>query len=363
MLNFPGQKLFFTISGFVLGTFLLLGNSAFSFLIKPVVVDVTPLPAQISQNFSGNIPEIKPEEISLILTGDIMLDRRVDLMMKAKNDYTFPFQKIAGELKEADITFGNLENPISDKGQKVGSIYSFRANPKSIEGLSFAGFDVLSLANNHAFDYGKSALEDTLLRLKTAGIDYVGAGFNGKEAFSPIIKEINGTKIGFLAYTDLGSVYWTATESSSGLALINLEYFENIKQDIKKAKSQVDILIVSLHSGEEYIQEPGQAQINFAKSAIDEGADIVVGHHPHIVQRNEIYNGKYIFYSLGNFVFDQNFSPETSQGQIVKVTIEDKKIKEATPINIKINQYFQPELSDEAMASSSTSPTLGGLVQ
>lgn len=338
----------FISMGFILGGFLFLGNSAFSFLIKPVVIDIIPSQAQISAPISA--PIIAPASFSIIIAGDIMLSRRVDLMMQSKNDYTLPFQKIAEELKKADIAFGNLENPISDKGKKTGNIYSFRADPKSVEGLSFAGFDVLSLANDHAFDYGKTALEDTFLRLKTAGINYVGAGFNKKEAFSPIIKEINGStgspqvKIGFLAYSDLGSVYWTATEGSSGLALISLEYFENIIEDIKKAKSQSDILVVSLHSGEEYIKEPGQLQIDFAKAAIDAGADIVVGHHPHVVQKNEIYKDKYIFYSLGNFVFDQNSSAETTQGQIVKIIIEDKKIKQAIPINIKINEYFQPEL-------------------
>ena len=346
MPNFPGKKLLLIAFGFIFGTFLLLGNSAFGFLIKPVVVDIVASPAQVSK--------IIPASVSLILTGDIMLNRQVEYQIRTtgNGDFKFPFLKIANALRKTDIVFGNLEGPISDKGQKVGSIYSFRMNPRSVEGLSFAGFNVLSLANNHVFDYDRIALEDTLLRLKAADIDYAGAGFDEKEAFSPVIKEVNGTKIGFLAYSDLGSLYWTALEKSSGLALIGLEYIEKTKEDIKKAKSQVDVLIVSLHSGEEYIKEPGQLQINFARAAIDAGADIVAGHHPHVVQKNEIYpsasSGQvgYIFYSLGNFVFDQDFSPETMQGQIVKVIIEDKKIKEVTPIDIKLNQYYQPELNE-----------------
>src|SRR3989344_443906 len=282
-------RLVFIFFGFILGAFLFLGNSAFSFLIKPVVIDIVPLPAQIS----AQISKIAPAPISLILVGDIMLNRQVEYQIRTtgNGDFKFPFLKIADTLRQADIVFGNLEGPISDKGQKVGSIYSFRMNPKSIEGLTFAGFNVLSLANNHTFDYGRIALEDTLSRLKAAGIDYPRARFNEKEAVSPIIKEVNGTKIGFLAYSDLGSLYWTALEKSSGLALIGLEYIEKTKEDIKKAKSQVDVLIVSLHSGEEYIKEPGQLQINFAKAAIDSGADIVAGHHPHVVQKNEQYNG------------------------------------------------------------------------
>ena len=256
-----------------------------------------------------------------------------------------------------------MEGLISDKGTKVGSIYSFRNDPKTIEGLTFAGFDVISLANNHAFDYGRAALEDTFLRLKTAGvdehsfistrrsarvIDYIGAGLNENEAFSPIIKEINGSigspqvKIAFLAYTNLGPETWKATAENSGIAWISEKNFERIKGEIENAKSKADILIVSLHSGEEYLSEPTQFQIEFSKAAIDSGADLVVGHHSHVVQSMEKYGDGWIFYSLGNFVFDQSFSEETMRGQIIKILIEDDKIKEVILINIKINKLFQP---------------------
>ncbi|MDO8663734.1 MAG: CapA family protein [Candidatus Wildermuthbacteria bacterium] len=321
-----------------------------SFLIKSKAIEIVLTPAQVTETISAKPDPIKNKSVSLILVGDIMLSRRVDLMMKAYNDYKFPFLKIADEFKKADIIFGNLENPISDKGKKVGSIYSFRADPRVIDGLTYAGFNVLSFANNHAFDYGRQAFEDTLLRLKGAGISYAGAGFNEIEAHSPAIKEANGVKIGFLAYTDLGSVYWTATKGSSGLALIDLKDFKQLWQDIEKARPQVDVLIVSLHSGEEYISEPSQSQIEFARTAIDYGADLLVGHHPHVVQKNEIYSStgspqaKYIFYSLGNFVFDQSFSEETMKGQIVKILIENGKIKKVAPQDIKINNLFQPEL-------------------
>ena len=314
--------------------------------------------------------------ITMTLVGDIMLNRGVEYMVgkEGDGDYSFPFLKIVEDLKGTKLLFGNLEGPISDKGTKVGSIYSFRAEPEAIEGLTFAGFDVISLANNHAFDYGREALEDTFLKLKTAGvdelrssspcaiarvvdedsfistrrsarvIDYVGAGFNQSEAYSPVIKEIQGTKIGFLAYTNLGPETWKATERNSGIAWINENDFEKIKKDIENAKSQADILIVSLHSGEEYLSEPTQFQIEFSKAAIDAGANIVIGHHPHVIQRNEKYKDGWIFYSLGNFVFDQAFSEKTMQGQIVEVLIENGKIKEVIPKEVKINNYFQPEV-------------------
>ena len=305
------------------------------------LIETIPASLQVSKNLKE-----EQKSITLIFVGDIMLDRGVEYMIKkwGGGDFKFPFLKIADELQKTDILFGNLEGPISDKGVRAGSIYSFRAEPKAIEGLTFSGFDIISVSNNHAFDYGRETLEDTLLRLKREGINYVGGGFDEEEASSPVIKEINDTKIAFLAYTNLGSPNWAATEGKSGIAWADWNNFEEIKNDIKKAKENSDILIVSLHSGEEYVLEPTQFQIEFSQAAIDAGADLVVGHHPHVIQQSEKYRDGYIFYSLGNFVFDQGFSEETMQGQIIKVLIENGKIKKIIPINIKLNQYFQPEI-------------------
>ncbi len=300
-----------------------------------------------SISYSSEIISPEKKTISVVLVGDIMLNRGVEYMMKTEGngDFRFPFSKIAKDLKKADILFGNLEGPISDKGTKAGSIYSFRAEPKVIEGLTFAGFDVISLANNHAFDYGREALEDTFLKLKTAGVDYVGGGFDENEAYSPVIKEVNGTKIGFLAYTNLEPESWKATSENSGIAWVSEEDMEKIKENIKSAKEKVDILIVSLHAGEEYAAEPTQFQIEFSKAAIDAGADLVIGHHPHVVQKSEKYKDKWIFYSLGNFVFDQSFSEETMRGEILEILIKDGKVNELIPKKIKLNNYFQPEIT------------------
>jgi len=299
-----------------------------------------------SISYSSEIILPEKKTISVVLVGDIMLDRGVEYMIEkyGGGDFKFPFSKIADYLNKADIVFGNLEGPISDKGEKVGSIYSFRAEPEAIEGLKFAGFDILSLANNHAFDYGRAALEDTLIRMENAGINCVGAGLDTTETYSGIIKEIDGVKIGFLAYTNLGPETWKAGENNSGISWIPESDFEKVKEDIKLAKEKTDILIVSLHTGEEYQKEPNQFQIEFSKMAIDAGADLVVGHHPHVIQKNEQYQNGYIFYSLGNFVFDQSFSEETMKGQIVEVLIENKKTKEVISIEIRINGYFQPKI-------------------
>lgn len=285
-------------------------------------------------------------EINLFLVGDIMLDRGVEYMINknGKGDFRFPFLKIVDELKKASILFGNLEGPISDRGIKVGSIYSFRFKPEIVEGLIYTGFDIFSLANNHMLDYQKIALEDTMRILEENNIDYIGAGFNKEETFSLKIKEIKNTKIGFLAYTNLGPENWKAGEKNSGIAWISENDIGKVAEYIKKAKEKVDVLIVSIHAGEEYEENPNPFQVSFARSCIDNGADLVVGHHPHIVQRIEKYKDGWIAYSLGNFVFDQGFSEKTMESIILRAIIKDKKIKEIFSEDIKINEYFQPEL-------------------
>ncbi len=290
-----------------------------------------------------------PKTVKIILAGDIMLDRGVEYMIKkyattTENALTFPFLKIADYLKTADIVSANLEGPISDKGEKVGSIYSFRADPSAVEGLKYAGINLVSVANNHAFDYGRLALKDTMTRLAENGISYAGAGFSREEAYSPAIKEVQGIKIGFLSYTDLGAESWKATENNSGIAWVNRDNLDETKEGIKSAKEKVDILIVSLHSGEEYQKTPNQFQIDFSRMAIDAGADLVASHHPHVTQGNEIYQGKHIFYSLGNFIFDQSFSEDTMKGQVVEVTIQNKEINKTELKETKINAYFQTEI-------------------
>jgi len=295
-----------------------------------------------------NNPKPQPESeegfVSIVFVGDIMLDRGVEYAIEQHNDWKWPFLKIADFLKSADLAFGNLESVISDKGTKVGSIYSFRADPRAIEGLVFAGFDVLSLATNHAFDYGSEALIDTLVRLKLANMDFVGADLNKQSAFSLLIKEVKDVKIGFLAYTNLGPSGWRASETNPGITWISEDDFSEIQQNIKDAKEKVDILVVSLHAGTEYEPEPSQFQKDFSKMAIEAGADLLIGHHPHVVEPYEEYENGWIFYSLGNFVFDQSFSEETMKGQMVKVLIKDKKIQKVIPIDIQMNSSFQPEM-------------------
>jgi len=326
-----------------------MSNKSLLFIIPVLVLLAFASPILLSEDPLIEEDEIEDPEIILFAVGDIMFDRGVELNIKknGNGDFRFPFLRIADDLQKADILFGNLEGPVSNQGRNVGSIYSFRADPKVIEGLKYAGFDVLSLANNHMFDYGREALEDTFKRLEEADIDYIGAGLNEQEAYFPLIKEVNGTKIAFLAYTDLGPESWKATEEYSGMAWINEEDMEIIKNDIEKAKQESDILVVSLHSGNEYSIIPSFFQSYFFKACIDAGADIGIGHHPHVVQDIEEYGNGWIAYSLGNFVFDQGFSEETMESCLLRITIKDKKIKEVSSQKIKISDLFQPYISED----------------
>jgi poly-gamma-glutamate synthesis protein (capsule biosynthesis protein) len=283
--------------------------------------------------------DMKATSSSIIFVGDIMLSRFIGTKMSQKSDWTFPFAESATFLKDADLTFGNLEGPITERGTKMGSLYSFRANKKSVEGLTYAGFDVVSVANNHIFDYGNDGITDTLDILKTNGMSYVGGGKDYNEAHSAVVKEINGTKVAFLGYTNLLPSFLGKSGAVPSIASYDTT---QLRDDIKNAKSKADIVIVSFHFGTEYELKHNGFQEAAAHTAIDAGADLVVGHHPHVVQDIEKYKNKYIVYSMGNFVFDQNFSEDTRKGLAVKAIISNKKIERIETYDVNFNSAYQP---------------------
>lgn len=280
----------------------------------------------------------------LIFTGDMMLSRRVGAKTAKQGDWRWPFLQIGDYLSQADLTIGNLESVISDQGRNVGSIYSFRADPRMLEGLTLAGFDVLDLANNHVGDWTRLAFEDTMTRLTNAGISSCGAGANFDEAHTTIVRQAGSAKIGFLCYTDIAAAPLFATKDQSGVANMDLA---QLKKDIAFAKAEADIVVVQMHTGVEYQPHPNSKQKTFAKTAIDAGANLVVGHHPHVIQDFEQYKDGWIVYSLGNFIFDQDFSDETRHGQILKVTLEDKNIKSVDLIDVYDALDFQVSLSGD----------------
>lgn len=300
----------------------------FTAAIKPIVYE-----------FGGNDTSSSP--IKLLFVGDIMLSRAVSDQINERQDNSYPFDYVKDFLKKADLTFGNLEGPISDQGHDLGHLYSFRAEPKTLDGLVTAGFDILSLANNHSYDWGDKALMDTIDRLRAKNIAPLGAGKNFQEAYRPVMISIKGQKIAFFAATDIPPKNAEAGEFKAGIAWMKSEIFE---REINQIKSQVDFIIVSMHSGTEYQKYSNSTQKNFARTMIEAGANLIIGHHPHVVQESEKYRNGYIFYSLGNFVFDQNWSSETVIGQVVEIKL-NRGLKEINVYQSQISsQTFQPKI-------------------
>ena len=283
------------------------------------------------------------DETILAFVGDIMFDRGVysKFVKNGNGDYYFPFEKIKNDLAKYDLVFGNLEGPVSDKGQDLHNLYSFRMDPNFVPVLREVGFKVLSVANNHINNWGKTAMEDTFFRLKENKIIVSGGGMNEDEAYNADIVDVNKTKVVFLSFSQFGAGQYDAVASSSGIAVIKQE---KVEKSIREARSIADVIVVSYHFGEEYKKDPNDFQKKWAKIAIDAGADLVVGGHPHVVETLEQYRNVFIAYSLGNFVFDQYFSPETMSGGLLEVKIKDKKIISVNMRKIQMNSEYQPEL-------------------
>ncbi len=295
------------------------------------------------ENLAQKAEEVKENGFTLIAVGDVMLSRMVGQKMVEYNDYHYPFLKVQDFLQSSDITFGNLESPIIAGQPVVTGSFVFRADPEVAESLDWAGFDVMTLANNHSLNKGSAGLQSTFDYLKKYFIDYVGAAKNYDElANQLVVKEVNGYKVGFLGYS-YGAEYDEA-DSDPGIALMKES---QLVGDIQRARPQVDFLIVTMHDGVEYNHVSGVHQQKFAHLAIDQGADLVIGHHPHVVQEVEKYKDKYIFYSLGNFVFDQMWSIDTRQGLAVKLRINYQGVQEVEYYPVIIGDYAQPRPANE----------------
>jgi poly-gamma-glutamate capsule biosynthesis protein CapA/YwtB (metallophosphatase superfamily) len=302
-------------------------------LALAAVIIIQPKPAAAPDN---PIPIKKTSKplTTIFFAGDIMLSRNVARAMYKANDFNLPFAKVADEIKKASIAFANLESPFSDQGQHFveGSLI-FNADPKSAEGLKSAGFDILSTANNHTLDQDQAGLKFTYNLLSQNGIAPIGTTLdchNGK------ILAAGGMKFGFLAYT------YGLNGKGPTQDVCDTTDLKQVAADITKLKTQVDQVIVNMHAGTEYTRNPTPAQIAFAHAAIDAGADLVVGEHPHWVQTVEQYKGKWIFYSLGNLVFDQMWSQETREGLTLLVTYNKTEIQKIELRPVIIDDYCCP---------------------
>ena len=270
----------------------------------------TPSPAPPSPT-----PSLTPVPvIHLMAVGDVMLGRTVGDAIGAKGADVV-FSAVKPVLSSADLLVANLECVISELGQAQPKAYRFRAPPEAADALVSGGFNIVSLANNHAMDYGSAALSDMTQKLEDRHILTVGAGKNAEAAHAPVIVERNGLRVAFLAYVDVleesrtgfDTRTWIAGKNTPGIAWAEPK---RMAVDIQAAKAQADLVIVLLHAGLEGRTEVYPSQEAEARAAIDAGAALVLGSHPHVLQRTESYHGGLIVYSLGNFVFDGFTVPE-----------------------------------------------------
>jgi poly-gamma-glutamate synthesis protein (capsule biosynthesis protein) len=281
---------------------------------------------------SSPVPPLSIPVTRVLLGGDIMLSRYVGIVAHAKGDPEWPLRDVSVLLSSADIAFANLESPFSDRGRVVDKGMIFKAEPAMIQALELAGIDIVSTANNHARDCGRYGVEYTLDWLEQHEIAAVGTAATAEAARRGTVLDRNGIRFGFLAYT-----YDQSNGNHPDLDdRIAMMAEGQIAGDVKSMLERADVAIVSMHAGVEYQRTPSIQQQEFAHAAIDAGASVVVGHHPHVTQPVESYGKGVIFYSLGNLVFDQFQQKETQRGWIGDIRFAGKHMSEYHVIPVDI---------------------------
>ncbi len=299
---------------------------------SPVAPQVTLAP--VSTPAAVAVPAARSGELRIAAVGDIMLGGTAAPEMR-KYGYDYPFELTRNILKQGQIVFGNLEGPLTDGGV-AGTVkqYVFRSPPDKVApALARAGFNIVSLANNHTLDYGPEGLEDTRAALEKAGIRAAGAGRNVMEARQPVYMVADGITVAFLAYSlTLPEEFWAGPDKP-GTAFGHESF---VRADVAAAREKADLVVVSFHWGQEGKTELRDYQTQLAHAAIDAGASAVLGHHPHILQGVERYKNGVILYSLGNFAFG-SFSNTATRSVIALLTFRDRQWRELRmiPLNVK----------------------------
>ena len=259
-------------------------------------------------NLDNDSYDLGHDEVSVAVTGDVMFGRKMPAVLESGES---PFRYVENVTKNADVLLVNFENPVTTSSYAVKGDVPLKADPKYTYLLSGANDVVVaSQANNHALDYGETGLNESIKNLKEAGIYVIGAGMNSAEATKPVVIEKGDRKITILNYMDADNfaeyrgVMDPATANSSGYSAYDSELAQRQIQEARENGSS--IIIVYLHYGNEYSRSPNDNQIKISHELINDGADIVIGSHAHVTQGVEMYNGKPIFYNVGNFIFDQS---------------------------------------------------------
>ncbi len=282
------------------------------------------------------------EEIVITAVGDIMLAGKWVPFLRKKG-YDYPFNSVRKELAASDINLANLESPIAEGGVEYSEKqFRFRAEPQAAKSIRAAGFNLVTLANNHSMDFGGEALAETLHHLNNNGIAWIGAGINLSEARKMVLYTIKGKKIAFLGYSLTRPVEFYAGRDRPGTAP---GYEKLVTADITNARRQADYVIVSFHWGREASDSVQPYQRTAAHKAIEAGADVIIGHHPHVLQGVERYRNGLIFYSLGNFTFASK-STVADVSAMIRLTLTDNnRSAEILPLDVLYRRVgFQPQL-------------------
>jgi poly-gamma-glutamate capsule biosynthesis protein CapA/YwtB (metallophosphatase superfamily) len=304
-------------------------------------------------SWEGRLPgvsEASEEDIELVFVGDLLLSRTVEERMEVFGSQ-YPFQAVADVLRGADITIGNLEAPLTVRGDPLNKRFVFRADPAHADGLAWAGFDLLSLANNHLLDFEVEGLSQTLETLEGRGISYVGAGLSYEEAHRPLIKQVKGKRIAFLSYA---ATRWEGSYELPTTEMVSFADLSTITDEVRRAKQVADLVVVIMHVGTEYQVAPDAEQLAVSRTAIDAGASLVIGHHSHVVQSTVAYQNGLIVYGLGNFVFDIDTVEGARQGAILRVLVGEAGVESADLVPVRIVDDVQPQL----MAGEDGSPVV-----
>ena len=292
----------------------------------------------IYNNNGKKTKDIKTEKLTTLrFGGDVMMTSYFENYINMYGvDYMW--EDVKDLITSADYSIFNLETSVSNRGNDTKPAeYGFRSKPTSLEGLKNAGIDMVNLANNHVLDYGKEAFLDTMDNLKKYNIEYIGSGKNYNEASKIKYQNINGIKFSFVGLTSiLGYKEWSATENREGVFYLNESDYQNIYNIIKEADQNSDYVVVFTHWDREYYNYPQESTINIAHNLIDNGADIIIGTHPHVLQGIEYYNNGIIYYSLGNFNFLIK-NDNASQTGLFELNLDSKKIISSRIYPVRIN--------------------------
>ncbi len=262
-------------------------------------------------------PDNRPRrQVTFFAVGDIMLSRGVARVID-RGGVDKPFSLTKDALLKTDFNFGNFESPVSGNDSRLGAHMVFNTKVKDVAAVMNSHFKVVNLANNHIFDQGLEGMRNTLRVMNDRQIAGLGVGENETESWQPKYLDVNGMKIAFIgasfsSVNDLGK--------TRNQYVARVEDLDRLAAAVKTAKTQSDFVLVTMHAGVEYTRNPNKLHVDFAHAAVDAGADIVIGAHPHWIQTTEQYKGRWIFYSLGNFIFDQH-DPETHRGMTLRITL------------------------------------------